>query len=72
MKKVLLGIIISLMVVSGLVADEKSGCVLSQKGKIDVSWKAYKTASKIGVSGVFNKVTYTPVAKNGKNFPYFN
>ncbi|PHS57797.1 MAG: hypothetical protein COB17_04900 [Sulfurimonas sp.] len=68
MKKVLLGIIISLMVVSGLVADEKSGCVLSQKGKIDVSWKAYKTASKIGVSGVFNKVTYTPVAKNGKNF----
>ncbi len=46
----------------------KGGCVLSQKGPITVSWKAYKTPAKIGVGGVFTQSTYTPAKKEGKNF----
>ena len=64
MKKIVLLMIMAL----ALIASEKSGCVLAQKGKVEVDWKAYKTASKIGVGGVFDSVKYTPFAKEGKNF----
>jgi len=68
MKKILLSLIMLLVVETTLVASQKSGCVLAQKGKVSVSWKAYKTPLKIGVGGVFDDVKYTPIAKEGKNF----
>ena len=46
----------------------KTGCILSQEGKVTVSWKAYKTPAKLGVGGVFNEVAYTAVKAKGKNF----
>ncbi len=49
-------------------APAKMHCTLSQEGPVTVSWKAYKTPLKIGVGGIFDKITYTPAAKEGKNF----
>ena len=49
-------------------ANQKSGCILAQKGAVEVSWIGYKTDEKIGVGGVFDKVVYTPAAKEGENF----
>ncbi len=46
----------------------KEGCILSQQGQVVVSWKAYKTPSKIGVGGVFDKVKYHAIKPEGKNF----
>jgi len=68
MKKIVLAMLVMLGLSSTVFGAQKSGCVLAQKGKVTVAWKAYKTASKIGVGGVFDKVDYTPVAKEGKNF----
>ena len=44
------------------------GCTLTQDGAVEVDFTAYKTASKIGVNGTFDKVTYNSKAKSGKNF----
>ena len=66
--KTIISLIITLAMASTLYAAQKSGCTLAQKGKVTVAFKAYKTPSKIGVSGTFSKVAYTPVAKDGKNF----
>ncbi len=49
-------------------AEEKGGCVLAQTGSVDVSWTGYKTQKKVGVNGTFDKVAYTPAAKEGENF----
>ena len=68
MKKVILVIVMVLGFTSSVSASTKSGCVLAQKGKVTVAWTAYKTASKIGVSGTFDKVDYKRVVKSGKNF----
>ena len=46
----------------------KSGCVLVQDGDLAVTWKAFKTPDKIGVSGKLPAVVYTPAAKEGPNF----
>ncbi|MBU1658235.1 YceI family protein [bacterium] len=43
-------------------------CVLAQEGAVTVSFKAYKTAAKAGVGGVFENVKYTAFAPSGKNF----
>lgn len=45
-----------------------TGCVLVQPKNINVTWKAYKTFSKLPVAGEFTSVTYTPAALEGKNF----
>lgn len=45
----------------------KTGCILSQEGAVTVGWKAYKTAAKLGVSGVFDDVRYTAAQKEGHN-----
>jgi polyisoprenoid-binding protein YceI len=68
MKKIILVMALVLGFTNSLSASQKAGCVLAQKGKVTVDWIAYKTASKIGVSGTFDKVDYKSVAKNGKNF----
>lgn len=68
MKKIVLSLIMTLAITSGLIASQKTGCILAQKGKVNVDWMAYKTASKIGVGGVFDSVVYTPIQKEGKNF----
>jgi hypothetical protein len=44
------------------------GCTLEQSGDLNVSWKAYKTLEKLGVSGKFTAVKYTPNKKSAKNF----
>jgi len=41
---------------------------LTQADDINVSWRAFKTFSKIGVGGVFTDIKYTPNKKQGKNF----
>jgi hypothetical protein len=62
MKKTIL-ILFSLFTIS-----HAGGCVLVQSGDMNVTWKAYKTLSKVGVSGVFTAVKYVPMAKEGANF----
>jgi hypothetical protein len=62
----------ALLAMSLLQAEEmnpsKGSCSLSQEGALSVNWKAYKTASKIGVGGAFDNVSYTAAAPSGKNF----
>lgn len=43
-------------------------CTLTQEGSLVVDFKAYKTALKIGVGGVFDNVVYTSKVSSGKNF----
>jgi len=45
-----------------------TGCVLVQPADMNVTWKAYKTLAKLGVSGQFTSVKYTPGKREGKNF----
>ena len=59
-------ILLSLMTVASLASA--GGCVLVQSDEMNVTWKAYKTLAKLGVSGQFTGVTYTPNTKEGKNF----
>ena len=68
MKKLLLTIMILSTALFAEGTVTKKGCVLSQEGAVTVGWKAYKSAAKLGVGGVFNDVTYTAVAKEGNNF----
>ncbi len=68
MKKLLLSIMILSLSLIAETTTSKTGCVLSQTGKVTVGWKAYKTPAKIGVGGTFDKVIYTPAKKEGKNF----
>lgn len=68
MKKVIVSMFIVLFMAFGANANEKGGCVLAQVGAVEVSWIGYKTPKKVGVGGVFDKVTYTPAAKDGDNF----
>ncbi len=46
----------------------KHGCVLQQQGSLTVTWGAYKTASKLKVSGSFDRVSFTPAVPSGANF----
>ncbi len=46
----------------------KTGCVLVQSKDLNVTWKAYKTLGKLGVSGQFTAVKYLPNQIEGKNF----
>jgi len=46
----------------------QANCLLTQADDINVSWRAFKTLSKIGVGGVFTDIKYTPNKKQGKNF----
>lgn len=68
MKKSVVALFAVLSLLSGAYASEKTGCVLAQSGDVEVSWIGYKTPKKVGVGGVFDKVVYTPVAKEGENF----
>ena len=68
MKKLIIAILLFTSTLLAETTVTKTGCVLSQEGEVAVGWKAYKTAAKIGVGGVFDKVIYTSVAKEGKNF----
>lgn len=66
-------IILSIFIAVSLAYSEEAGikdssCVLSQDGEIKVSFKAYKTPSKIGVGGVFDSVDFKAVSTKGKNF----
>ncbi len=68
MKKLLLTCLILTTTLFAEQITPKTGCILSQEGAVNVGWKAYKTAAKIGVSGVFDDVIYTAAQKEGKNF----
>lgn len=48
--------------------SSKGYCSLSQEGKFNVNFIAYKTAAKKGVGATFDDVVYTAAAKEGKNF----
>jgi len=39
---------------------------LTQADDINVSWRAFKTFSKIGVGGAFTDIKYTPNKTTGK------
>ncbi|WP_373003848.1 YceI family protein [Sulfurimonas sp.] len=65
--------LIALVLVATMSYAEEMGtkggsCILSQDGKVNVSWKAYKTPAKVGVGGIFDSVKYTAVAPKGNNF----
>lgn len=70
MVKLFLSLVVmfSLSVASGEMGAQKGSCILSQDGGVVVSWEAYKTPAKVGVGGIFDKVTYTAVAPKGDNF----
>ena len=68
MKKSLVAVLMAFSLLSSANASEKTGCVLAQSGDVEVSWIGYKTPKKVGVGGVFDKVAYTPVTKEGENF----
>ncbi len=71
-EKLLKKLLFSMAVLSSLVyADEETGkqsCILSVKDVVEINWKSYKTAAKIGVGGSFDDVSYTAIKKEGKNF----
>lgn len=58
----------SVSLASGEMGTNEGSCILSQYGKVSVSWEGYKTRKKIGVGGIFDNVTYTAVAAEGNNF----
>jgi hypothetical protein len=60
--------IVLMIVMAFTFANASGGCLLAQQGKVNVTWNAYKTPAKIAVGGKFDKVVYTPIAPNGKNF----
>ena len=62
MKKILL----SLLTMASLASAD--GCLLTQSGDMNVTWKAYKTLAKLGVAGAFTGVNYVANKKEGKNF----
>jgi len=68
MKNIILSLLMVFSIVSSANAESKNACELSQVGDVKVSFKAYKTPSKIGVGGVFDSVKYTSIAPVGKNF----
>ena len=68
MKRVVFFMFLAFFALSSAYASPKSGCILAQKGAVEVSWIGYKTDDKIGVGGVFDSVAYTPVAPSGENF----
>jgi len=68
MKNVILSALLVLSFALSANAAEKSGCVLAQNGAVEVSWTGYKTSKKVGVNGIFDKVTYAPVAPSGEDF----
>ncbi|MFA7084873.1 MAG: YceI family protein [Arcobacteraceae bacterium] len=70
MVKLFLSLVImfSFSVASNEMGTKKGSCILSQDGDVVVNWEAYKTPAKIGVSGIFDKVTYRAVAPQGDNF----
>ena len=63
MKKALLSLLLLLSF-----TNAKAGCLLEQADDINVTWKAYKTLAKLGVSGQFTDVKYQPNKKSAKNF----
>lgn len=68
MKKIVFSLLLALLSASMAFGAQKAGCILAQKGSVEVAWKAFKTPAKAGVSGIFNDVAYTPTAKEGENF----
>lgn len=59
---------ILLTLASLLTIANSAGCLLTQSGKMDVRWDAYKTDSRITVHGQFMDVQYKPNALEAKNF----
>lgn len=49
-------------------ASASGSCDLSLDGDVDVTWKAYKTPAKVGVSGHFKSTEYKTVVPAAKNF----
>lgn len=68
MKKLLAILVAFVTLANAELSAPKTGCILSQQGKVVVSWKAYKTPAKLGVGGVFDKVDYKAIKPSGKNF----
>ncbi len=67
MRKIILAMIVGFSILNA--ANIKhTGCDLSPVGEFGVSFEAYKTPSKVGVSGSFDKVNFRSVKKTGKNF----
>lgn len=67
----MLKIILSVMLLLSLANandPSKGSCALSQDGKFNVDFVAYKTAEKVGVGATFDDVKYTAIAPEGKNF----
>lgn len=68
MYKILLSTILAATLSFATDTNPNMTCTLSHEGPVSVTWTAFKTPLKIGVGGTFDKVTFTPVHKSGKNF----
>jgi len=58
----------TLLSIALITTMSQANCLLTQADDINVSWRAFKTLSKIGVGGAFTNIKYTPNKKQGKNF----
>jgi len=67
MIKIVLAMIIGFALSNGS-SLKHTGCDLSPVGEFSVSFQAYKTPSKIGVNGKFDRVHFQAILKTGKNF----
>jgi hypothetical protein len=68
MLKLIISLILAITVANSAELKPKNGCVLSQEGKVFVSFEARKTPSKKPVQGQFEDVKFTPAAAKGNNF----
>lgn len=66
MKHVILSAFVVLSFGANLSASEKSKCTFTPSSAIEVNWTGYKTPTKVGVGGTFDKVVYAPAAKSAK------
>jgi len=53
--------------VSGTFSLADTGCIAVDEQTVNVSWKAYKTPAKIGVSGIFDDVIYSAATKEARD-----
>jgi len=67
MVRIVIGMILGFVFLNGT-GLKYTGCELSPVGEFSVNFQAYKTPSKIGVNGTFDRVYFKTIRETGKNF----
>ncbi len=67
MLKVIIALILGVVFLNAK-GVQHTGCDLSPVGEFSVTFKAFKTPAKVGVSGSFDRVNFKAIRQTGKNF----